>query len=127
MRKTMTEEEYEVMRKAVETDTPMDRKYLENTFKKAMQGFRKISEDIWRVEVIREYFWHRHEENLSKDLPPMVKRLCLVREGTLVKQFGKAFKVVFEDGETRIITPLYKDAKVGDKVMVHYGHAAEKV
>jgi len=127
LRKTMTEEEYEVMRKAVETDTPMDREYLEKTFKKAVQGFKKISEDFWRIEVIREYFWKQHEENLSKDLPPMVRRLCLVRKGTLIKQFGKAFKVVFDDEETRIITPLYKDAKVGDKVMVHYGHAAEKV
>jgi hypothetical protein len=123
----MTEEEYAEMRKAAETDTPMDRAYLEKTFTNAFKGFKKISEDYWRIDVIKEYFWHRHEENLSKDLPPMTRRLCLVRKGTLVKKIGKHFKVVFEDGEARVVIPLYRDAKVGDQAMIHYGHAAEKV
>jgi hypothetical protein len=127
VRKLITEDEWLKMKEAVENDIPLDRAYLERLFTNAIKGFKKISDDYWRIEVIKEYFWRRHEENLSKDLPPMIKRLCVVKKGKLVKQLGDVFKVEFGDGETRMIHTLYPNPKVGDLVMVHYGYAAEKV
>lgn len=127
VRKVITEDEWLKMKEAVEKDIPMDRAYLERLFANAFKGLKKISDDYWRIEVIREYFWHRHEENLSQDLPSMIKRLCVVRKGQLVKQFGDVFKVDFDDGETRMIHTLYPNPQIGDRVMVHYGYAAEKV
>ena len=125
--KTITEEEWEAMRQAVETETPMDRAYLGKVFPKPIRELKKISPDYWNIAVIREYFWNRHEEALTKTLPPLIKRLCVVRKGKLIQQFGDVFKVDLEDGDVRNINVLYNDAKVGDIVMVHYGYAVEKV
>lgn len=130
-RKTLTEKEYLEMQKAVETDTPMDRKFLESKFTKAVEGLRKISDDIWNVKTIREYFCARHEDNLSKDLPDIVNRLCVVKPGKLLKRFDKGGKIFFRaeigNRDERVVIPLYKNAAVGDVAMIHYGYAVEKV
>ncbi len=127
LRKTITEEEFENLQKAVETDTPVDRKYLERIFDHAFEGIRKVSEDVWNVDTIREYFWNRHEEHLSADLPPTIKRLCVVKPGKLVRQKKGYFIAELGDGDVRVVSALYKDAAVGDTAMIHYGYAVEKV
>ncbi|MFC1742198.1 hypothetical protein ACFL3V_06700 [Nanoarchaeota archaeon] len=126
-RKTLTEEEYEKMQEAVENDRPLPRDYLEEKFCKAVEGLRKIREDFWDVETIREYFWSEHEEMLSTDLPPTVKRLCVVKRGKLVKEVKGYFRADLGDGDVRIVIPLYKGVAVGDNAMIHYGYAVEKV
>lgn len=127
IRKRITEKEWEEMKKAVETDTPMEKSYLEKTFVKAIEGMKKISHDYWNTETIREYFWNRHEEQISKDLPPTIRRLCVVKKGKLEKKIGNVFKANLGDGDVRNVLALYKDAQAGDTVMVHYGYAVEKV
>ncbi|MBW2967597.1 hypothetical protein KY362_03860 [Candidatus Woesearchaeota archaeon] len=130
-RKTLTEEEFEQMRKAVETDTPMDRTYLEEKFDHAVEGIRKVSDDVWNVKNIRKYFWECHEEHLSTDLPQIVCRLCVVKPGKLVKKIEKNGQIFFRTeisaDDVRSVMPLYKDAKVGDTAMIHYGYAVEPV
>jgi hydrogenase maturation factor len=130
-RKTLTEEQYSEMQKAVETDTPMDRAFLEEKFHKAFSGMKKISADVWNIETIREYFCVRHEDHLSSDLPDIVNRMCVVKPGKLVKMFEKEGKRFFRaeigEGDVRVVIPLYKDAAVGDTAMIHYGYAVEKV
>lgn len=127
VRKKITEEEWLKMKKAVETDTALEREYLEKIFVKAISGLRKISDDYWNIEAIREYFWNRHEEEISSDLPPMVKRLCVIKKGKLEKQIRDVFKVNLGDGDIRNVNVLYPNASVGDTVMVHYGYAVEKI
>jgi hydrogenase maturation factor len=130
-RKTMTENEFDVLREAVENDIPIARAYLEKIFDRAIDGLRTVSEDVWNIDTIREYFWHRHEEHLSKDLPQIVHRLCIVRPGKLVKQIDKDGEIFFSadlgGGDVRAVIPLYKDAAVGDKAMIHYGYAVERL
>ena len=53
LRKTITEEELERLQCAVETDTPVDRKYLERIFDHAFEGIRKVSEDVWNVDTTK--------------------------------------------------------------------------
>ena len=127
VRKTLSEAEWEKMQQAVETDTPMSRDYLEKTFPLAIERIKKINPDPWNVDTIREYFWHRHEVDLSKDLPPLIKRLCVVKKGILEKQIKGVFKVNLGDNDARIVTALYQNPTVGDTVMVHYGYAVEKI
>ena len=127
VRKTLSEAEWEKMKQAVETDTPMSREYLEKTFPLAIQRIKKINPDPWNVDTIRDYFWNKHEAELSTDLPPMIKRLCVVKKGVLEKQIGNAFRVNLGENDVRVITALYKNPQVGDTVMVHYGYASEKV
>jgi hypothetical protein len=120
-RKTLSEEEFEKMQKAVENDTPMPREYLEKVFHHAVKGLKKLNEDFWDVEVIREYFCEGHEEMLSEDLPATVKKLCVVKPGKLVKEIKGYFRADLGGGDVRVVVPLYKDAKVGDTAMIHYG------
>jgi len=126
-RKKITEEEWLKMKDAVDNDTPLEREYLESLFTNAVKGLKQISDDYWRIEVIREYFWNRHEENLSKDLPPMMKRLCTVKKGKLEKKIDDVFVVDLGEGDVRNVHALYKNAEVGDTVMVHWGYAVEKI
>ena len=126
-RKTINEEEYERLRQAVEKDTALPREYLERIFPKAIAGMRKISDDYWNIRTIQEYFCRRHEEALSPDLPPMLKRLCIVKPGRFEKKVDGHFRVDLGNGDIRIVAPLYKDAKVGDTAMIHYGYAVEKI
>ncbi|NQU78483.1 hypothetical protein HQ545_01815 [Candidatus Woesearchaeota archaeon] len=126
-RKTITEKEYEDMQRAVEEDRPLSRDYLEKIFFKAFEGMRKIDDDCWNVRTIREYFCEGHEDMLSTDLPPTIRRLCVVRPGKLVKEIKGFFKADLQDGDVRIVSALYKEAKVGDTAMVHYGYAVERI
>ena len=126
-RKSITEQEFDKMREAVESDTPMPREYLEKTFPKAIKGLKTINEDCWNVETIRKYFCEGHEAMLSKDLPPTVRRLCVVKPGKLVKQVKSFFRADLGGGDVRIVAALYKGAKEGDTAMIHYGYAVEKV
>ncbi|MBN1544844.1 hypothetical protein JW898_05285 [Candidatus Woesearchaeota archaeon] len=127
LRKDITEEEFEQMQNAVENDIPLSRKYLEKVFHLAFERMKTVSDDVWNVKTIRKYFCEGHEATLSKDLPPMIKRLCVVKPGKLVQYIKGCFKADLGDGDIRIVTALYKDAKVGDTAMVHYGYAVEKV
>jgi hypothetical protein len=126
-RKTITEQEYEKLKHAVENDVTLPREYLEKIFPKAIAGLKKISKDYWNIATIRKYFCEEHEEMLSADLPPLVKRLCVVKPGKLVKQIKGVFRADLGGGDVRIVTALYKDAKEGDSAMIHYGYAVEKV
>jgi hypothetical protein len=126
-RKTIREEEYDRMKEAVENDISLPREYLEKTFPKAIAGMKKINNDYWNTATIRKYFCESHEDMLSKDLPPLVKRLCVVKPGKLVKQIKGVFRADLGGGDIRIVTPLYKDAKEGDTAMIHYGYAVEKI
>lgn len=127
IRKKITEEEWLQMSEAVKKDTPLSREYLEKIFTKAIAGLKKINENYWNTEIIKEYFWNRHEEQISKDLPPMIIRLCSVKKGKIIKQTGDVFKADLGNGDIRNVHALFSDAKAGDTVMVHYGYAVEKV
>ncbi|MBW2972589.1 HypC/HybG/HupF family hydrogenase formation chaperone [Candidatus Woesearchaeota archaeon] len=126
-RKTLSEKDYEQMQNAVENDIPLSREYLERVFKLAFERMRTISDDVWNVETIRKYFCEGHEAMLSNDLPPMIKRLCVVRSGKLIRKTKGFFKADLGGGDVRVVAALYKDAKVGDTAMIHYGYAVEKV
>lgn len=127
VRKTITEEEWNILKKAVETDMPLDRTYLEKIFPVAFERLKKINPDYWNIQTIQEYFWNKHEEAISTDLPPLIRRLCVVRKGKITKQTRDVFCVNLGNGDVRNVNALYKDAAIGDTVMVHYGYAVEKV
>jgi len=127
VRKTITEEDWLKLKNAVETDTLISREKLEQIFPIAIKRLKEISPDYWNISTIREYFWNRHEEAISKDLPAMIRRLCPVCKGKIIKQTNEVFKVDLGNGDIRNVNTLYHDAKIGDTVMVHYGYAVEKI
>ena len=126
VRKTISKEEWENIKNAVENEKPLRREYLEKTFSKAFIGLKKISDNYWDVKVIRDYFWNKHEFEISNDLPPTIQRLCVVKKGKIVKKIGDYYRVDLGDGDVRIVDALYP-AEEGDNAMIHYGYAVEKV
>ncbi|MEM4264082.1 MAG: hypothetical protein QW666_04300 [Candidatus Woesearchaeota archaeon] len=127
IRKTITEKEWEKLKAAVETGTALDRAYLEKIFPIAISRIKKINPDPWNIEAIREYFWNRHTEAISPDLPPMIRRLCQVKKGKLEKQVGDVFKADLGSNDVRYVQALYPEARTGDTAMIHYGYAVEKI
>ena len=127
IRKTITEQEWENLKLAVEAGSPLGREYLEKIFPVAISRIKKISSNPWNIEAIREYFWNQHEGAISADLPLMIRRLCIVKKGILKKQIGDVFRADLGNEDIRYVQALYHGAKVGDTVMVHYGYAVEKI
>jgi len=126
IRKTITEEEYQKIQKAALNNESLPREYLEKIFEKAVKGMKKISEDIWDIKTIREYFHGiLHNETISKDLPPTIRRLCRIRKGKVIAIKENVLIVDLED-EKRNLIPLYDNPKVGNEVFIHYGYAVEK-
>lgn len=126
IRKTITEEEYQKIQKAALNNEALPREYLEKVFEKAAKGIRYISKDIWNIESIREYFHGTiHDEMISKDLPPTIRRLCRVRKGK-VTAIKENVLIVDLGDEKRNLIPLYNNPEIGDEVLIHYGYAVEK-
>ncbi len=126
IRKTITEEEYEKICKAGFNNESLPREYLEKIFPKAIKGMKEISDDIWNIDTIREYFHGIHEEMISDDLPPTIKRLCKIRKAEVIDMKKGALVVDLGD-EKRNVMALYDEPKIGDKVFIHYGYAVEKI
>jgi hypothetical protein len=127
VQKKITEDDYKRLKQAVDTDTPLPREYLASIFVDAIAGLKSMTPDFWHVDIIREYYWNRHPEYVAQNVHPILHELCLVKKATLEAQLEKAFRARFENGKSRTVIPLYKGARVGDTVMVHYAYAAEKV
>lgn len=125
VQKVMTEEEYAMIEDAVKNDKVLDREVIERLFPKAFRELHKLADDPWKVEVIRDYFWNKHDKTITPSLPPTVKRLCVVKKGKIEKKLGEAFRVRIDDDDVRVVLALY-DAEVGDEAMIHYGYAVEK-
>ena len=59
--KRITQADYDKLKEAVFNNEILDRKYLEKIFVKAIVGMRKISNEIWDIDVIRKYFHKGHD------------------------------------------------------------------
>ncbi|MFH1182478.1 MAG: HypC/HybG/HupF family hydrogenase formation chaperone [Candidatus Woesearchaeota archaeon] len=127
----------EKLRLAAAKDEPVDRALLEKVFFRAFKRMKKVADEmkksVWDVEVIKDYFLGRHNMIIDAGLetyekaPETLKKLCRVREGKIVA-LKKGALVVDLNGERRPVnSDFVPDAKVGDRVTVHYGYAVEKL
>ncbi len=124
--KRITQADYDKLKNAVLNNEVLSRVYLEKIFVKAVTGMRTVSEDIWDVNVIKEYFHNKHDEMISKDLPPTIQKLCKVKEGILVAKNEPAF-IAKLGSEKRNVFALYEKPKIGDRVIIHYWYAVERI
>jgi hypothetical protein len=126
--KKITQAEYDRMKEAFESGAGMPREFLERVYTDAIPELRQMAGDYWRVEVMRAYFWNRHNFTVPAEYPQEFRELCEIRSGTLEqsRDDGK-FVVLLETGHRRLITAVYPAPQLGDTVMVHYGYAVEKI
>jgi hypothetical protein len=125
----------EKLRVAAVKDEPVDRALVEKSFFRAFRRMRELAagKDVWSVEVIKDYFITRHNMIIDAGLetyakaPESLKKLCKVSEGKVIA-IKKGALVVDLGTERRAVNPDFvPEAKVGDRVTVHYGYAVEKL
>lgn len=138
VRKDITGEEYRAMYDAAVNNKVMGRDYLEKVFVRAFARMRPLAEemkkdDVWDVEVIREYFVERHNAVLSgSDYPESFKEMCKTYEAEVVSLEGNEALVRYEseqggEKKRKVRKDYLPDLKSGERVMIHWQYAIEKV
>lgn len=117
---------------------PVQRSLLEGTYKKAFERIHKLAKEMgkdpWTHEVIRQYFQVRHNEIIDAGqdsyatAPESLKELCKVHTAKVLESREDFYVVGYGKGKTRVVASAFvPDAKVGDKIAIHYGYAVERV
>ena len=112
------------------------RTVLERVYKKAFARLRKVAKGLkekgyWSERVVREYFLRRHNGMIAGDedyrnAPKVLRELCKVVTAKVLEK-GEGFLVVaYGKGKIRTVGSVFvPEAKIGDKVTIHYGYAVE--
>jgi hypothetical protein len=140
--KTITQEEYEQLKRVAINDEEVDEKRLEAIFPKASERMSAHypRRDIWTREVIEDYFENGvHNKIIAKlDEPEMAKDLCMVHVARVVSVEGRLLQVSYQGSEllserfrgkrrVKVENPYLPEAKVGDAVRIHRGYASELI
>jgi len=137
-RGAINQKTYDRLEKAAVRGDSLTRKELEKVFAAAdrrmdilvrERGYKK-----WSFELVQDYYWKWHDrfikdgEGSYRFAPKVLKELCRVLSGTVVRVRKEAAVIRFKGGKTRpVMTALTGPLKKGDKVIVHYGYAVEKI
>jgi len=125
------------------------RELLEQTFRSAIRKIRERMniEDIWNLDTIKKYFLKVHNEalddcdidHLTRDelnkhgLLEQILKLCRIHEAAVIGIISKpslphkVLKVKFNSTERNIVNLYDLNVAEGDRVIVHYGIAVEKI
>ena len=131
----ITEEEHELLQKAAISGDALDRRLLERIFHNAFDKIKIIAEksgkDRWDIDVIKDYFYTEHNRFLCAgkyiELPGTLRELCKVHEAVVKEKREDVLIVEYKGKRRPVMDHLVPEAKVGDKVRIHYGYAVEKV
>jgi hypothetical protein len=134
----ITQEEHESLKKKFLENNPPSKENLERVF---APGFvfikrlaKKMGKDHWDIEVQKEYWEKEHNEiikrkegNYSK-FPEALNNLCKISVGEIKKNKNGLLLVKYNKDKKRVVkNSLIPNAKVGDKIKIHYGYAIEKI
>jgi hypothetical protein len=110
----------------------INRDFIEKVFYKAIVPLKKMSDNYWNINIIKDYFHKVHNDLIiSKSqgfehLVDFQKKLCQVHEA-IIKDVKEDYYEVFYDNTTsKILKGWVKDAKPNDVVFIHYAMAVEK-
>ena len=100
----------------------------------------EMKKDKWDLAVLREYFLKRHNRIIDngmfayKNAPESQKRLCKIHIAEIAEDKGDCFIVQYRENNRKnkkstrvVLKELVPDAKIGDRVTIHYGYAVEKI
>jgi hypothetical protein len=134
---SLTPEKYEKLKEIFLENKCPDKETLEKLFPPAFRRIRKLAEkmekDIWDFSVIQEYWKKNHSEVIDEGegmygiASESFKNLCKVHEAEVIEKKDDDLTVKYEDRKRVVSGFLVPDAKVGDKVRIHFSYAIEKV
>ena len=112
-------------------------KVFHNAFHFIDQLAKLKGKERWDAEIIKEYFHSYHNkvidnrEGIYKNAPPILRELSKVYIADIIKKEKDAFLIEYNDNNKRkkrsVLNRFTPEAKVGDKVRIHYGYAVELV
>lgn len=136
-RRKITQEEYDELESAAYENGKISRERLTKVFAPAVRRMKKLAEEkvmeLWSKELMKEYYWHRHNEIIdSRDesyakAPDFLCELCRIVRAEVVRVEKNGYVVKIDNKRTRSVMSLCGVLDVGDQVMIHYGYACEKV
>lgn len=135
--KTITEEKYQEIRTNAINNKIMSKEELSKIFPAAMRRLSEVAEkmkkDIWNIEVLRKYFLEEHNDYIDKGdgmygvFPKSFCESCKVKTGIILKKEESTYKVKINNEERKVLSELFPNANVGDKIAIHKGYAMEKI
>ena len=134
----ITDEELKRLEEAAINNEVLPRMFLERVYFRAFERIDKLAHELgkerWDPAVIRDYFVHRHNDIIDKGMysyakaPESLKNLCKVHVATVKEVTGDVLVVEYGRGQRRPVSKdLIANVRAGDKVMIHYGYASEKL
>ncbi|MBR9690723.1 HypC/HybG/HupF family hydrogenase formation chaperone [Candidatus Woesearchaeota archaeon] len=116
-------------------DKTVSKERLKKIFYRAFEKMEKHSKD-WDVPTIKKYFHELHnieidnKEGYYASCDEMNRELSKVRVAEIIDKKDQTYVIVYqgEDGEKKrnVFTKLLPNAKIGDKVYIHFFFAIEK-
>jgi len=136
-RRGMSEEEHEKLKKDFLEGKRLEKERLEKIFTAAFRRIKKLAErmgrDYWDFEVIKEYWDKEHNRLIDNNedgyekISESLKDLCRIIVAEVVKKIDNKLIVRYNGEERLVFSDLVPEAKVGDRVRIHYAYAVEKV
>jgi hypothetical protein len=130
---SITPGEYEELEKIFFAKKVPDKKTLEKVFIAAFRRIKKLAQgmgkDYWDSEVIREYWEKNHNEIIDKGegnyskVPESFKDLCRVHVAEITYRKEGKMVVKYKDKKRVVFDFLVPDAKIGEKVRIHFSYA----
>jgi hydrogenase maturation factor len=115
----------------------ISRERLEKVFHRAFYFIdelaKKRKKRRWDPEIIKEYFCSYHNEVIDKGegnyatAPEMLKELSKVKTATIINKKEDVLTAEYNGKKRNVLNHFIPEAKVGDKVTIHYGYAVEIV
>ena len=140
-RKTISPAQKDLLDYFLEHNKAPERELLEVCFPNAIKRLKRFADgrDYWSVDNIREYFFVHHnmiidnkEESYSdKHSTPQMRDLCKVKFGKIsdIENINGniVYIVKYATFEERVSGRYLPDAKVNDKISIHWRFAIEKI
>jgi hydrogenase maturation factor len=114
---------------------PITKEKLEKIFHRAFFYINKLAKKRnktrWDPEIIKEYFYSYHNEVIEKGegsyatATEMLKELSKVDKAIIKEKKDDILTVEFNNKVRNVLDHFIPEAKVGDKVTIHYGYAIE--
>ncbi len=134
----ITDEKRKELEEKLLKNKPIDRAELEDIFKAAFKRIKEIAKgegkDYWDFDVIKEYFFgEKHNDFIDKqdgmyvEFSPTIRDLCKVHKAVVTEKRENILTVNYGGIARNVFATLVPDAKVGDKVTVHWAFAIEKI
>ena len=133
----LTQEEYKNLEKEFLNGSSPSKEILEKSFPNAFARIKRLAErmnkEMWDFEVIQEYWKKEHNrlinegEGMYENAPESFKDLCRINNAEIIEIKVDKLVVKYNEKKRTVFNILVPDAKIGDRVKIHYAYAIEKV